>query len=222
MRKPRVVIFSGGADTKKALKRFFDARGYEMMVFAEAEFCPFYSPTSADGCVCCDIVVASEKKERKNDHHNSIAQFPCDCRLRPRNKAVITKTSVREDTGKEMEVKVFHKPLDVSEFEAWVSSSETGMDLSVPLAIRRKALRRPCPPGRKIRYRVLKSYDVFQAHALNESSCGICIRTPHALQPGQVIHLWSGEPPLSEHAEVRWVQKVDDGTHLTGLTFCVA
>jgi hypothetical protein len=222
MRKPRVVIFYDGAETKKALKKLFDARGYERMVFAEAEFCPFYSPISAGGRVCCDIVVVSEKKEHKNAHHTFIAQLSCDCRLKPRNRAIITKTSGREDAGKAMEAKVFHNPLDIIEFESWVSSSETGMDLSIPLAIRRKALRRTCSPERKIRYRVLKSYEVFQAHALNETSCGICIRTPHALQPGQVIHLWSGEPALSEDAEVRWVQNAADGTYLTGLTFCVA
>jgi hypothetical protein len=121
-----------------------------------------------------------------------------------------------------MGAKVFRDPLDIGEFEAWVKSRRTLMDLSLPLAIRRKALRRTCPADMKIRYRVLKRDAAFQARALNESTCGICIKTRHVLKLRQVIHLWSEESPLSEDAEVRWIQKDGDGTHLIGLTFCVA
>ena len=95
------------------------------------------------------------------------------------------------------------------------------MDLTVPLAVMRKALRRTCAPEAEVHYRVLQEGAVGQARALNLSSCGICIRTPQELKLQQIIHLWSEEPLLSEDAEVRWIHPVGDGTLLAGLTFCV-
>jgi hypothetical protein len=128
----------------------------------------------------------------------------------------------RKDLIKATGAKVFRNPLDSGEFEAWVKSCRTLMDLSMPLAIRRKALRRTCSAEMEVRYRALKKGEIHKARALNVSSCGICIKTQHTLQPRQVVHLWADEPPLSEVAEVRWTQKAEDGTHLIGLTFCVA
>ncbi len=224
MRKPRVIIFYDGAETKKALKRFFDARGYERTVVAQSEFCPFYASPGTGGRVCCDIVVVVEKGQRKNADEILISQTYHDCRLKPSNRAIISDVpgAGQRDVVKAMGAVVFRNPLDIGEFEAWVQSCRTLMDLSIPLVIRRKVLRRTCPADMKIHYRVLKRGEVLQARALNESSCGICIKTRHTLKPRQVIHLWSEEPPLSEDAEVRWIQKVEDGTHLIGLTFCVA
>ena len=228
MRKPRVIIFDDGAETKKTLKRFFDARGYERMVVAQSESCPFYGKEAASpgagGRVCCDIVVVVEKRERRNADQIPISESHLDCRLKPCSRAVIAKAPGGQgDVVKARGAKVFHNPLDIDEFEAWVKSCEPLMDLSLPLAIRRKAPRRTCPADVKVHYRVLKrGNEILRAYALNESSCGICIKTRHTLKPGQVLHLWSEEPLLSEDAEVRWVQKVEDGTHLIGLTFCVA
>ncbi len=223
MRKPRAIIFSDGSETKKTLKRFFDARNYERTVVPQSEVCPFYTLHNA-GRVCCDIVAVVEKKKRGHAEQSPIAQFHHDCTMKPCNRAVIANVpGGLEDIVKATGAKVFHNPLDIDEFEAWVKSCETSMDLSLPLAIRRKAQRRTCPADMKIRYRVLKrGGEVFRAHALNESSCGICIRTAHTLKPGEVLHLWSEEPLLSEDAEVRWIQKAGDGPHLIGLTFCVA
>jgi hypothetical protein len=223
MRKPRVIIFYDGAETKKALKRFFDVRGYERVVVAQSEFCPFYSPHSSGSRVCCDMVVVVEKREHRKAGQILISQSHLDCRLKPCNRAVITKGHGGQgDVVKATGAKVFRDPLDIDEFEAWVRGCEPLMHLSLPLAIRRKAPRRACPADTKVHYRVLKrGNEILRAYALNESSCGICIKTRHMLKPGQVLHLWSEEPLLSEDAEVRWVQKVEDGTHLIGLTFCV-
>jgi len=223
MRKPRVIIFYDGSETKKTLKRFFDARGYERMVVAQSEFCPFYASPDPGGRVCCDIVVVVEKGQRKNGEI-LISHSHHDCRLKPSNIAIISDVpgEDREDVVKTTGAKVFRNPLDIGEFEAWVKSCRTLMDLSLPLAVRRKALRRTCPADMEIRYRSLKKDEIRHARALNLSSCGICIKTEHTLRLRQVVHLWADEPPLSEVAEVRWTQKDADGTHLIGLTFCVA
>jgi hypothetical protein len=224
MRKPRVIIFSDGAETKKALKRFFDARGYERTVVEHSEFCPYYASPDTGGRVCCDIVIIVEKGQRKNAGEILISQSYHDCRLKPSNVAIISDVpgEGRRDFVKTTGAEVFRNPLDIGEFEAWVKSCRTQMDLSMPLAIGRKAPRRACPADMKIHYRVLKKGAVFEALALNESTCGICIKTRHTLKPRQVIQLWSEEPPRSEVAEVRWIRKAEDGTHLIGLTFCVA
>ncbi len=223
MRKPRVIIFSDAGEMKKALKRFFDAKGFERVVVAQSEFCPFYASPDA-GRVCCDIAVVVEKGQRKKAGEILISHSHHDCRLKPSNMAIISDVpgETRRDVAKATEAVVFRNPLDLGEFETWVKSCGTLMDLSIPLAIGRKTLRRPCPADMKIQYRVLKRGAIFEARALNESTCGICIKTRHTLKPRQVIHLWSQEPPLSEVAEVRWIQKAEDGTHLIGLTFCVA
>jgi hypothetical protein len=224
MRKPRVIIFSDEVETKKALKRFFDARGYECSVVAQSECCPFYASPDPGSRVCSDIVVVVEKGQRRTADDILISQSYCGCRLKPSKIAIISDVpgAGRRDVVEATGAVVFRSPLDIGEFEAWVESCRTQMDLSLPLAIRRKVPRRACPVDMKIHYRVLARGEVFQAHALNEGSCGICIKTRHTLKPRQVIHLWSEEPPLSEDAEVRWMKKAEDGTHLIGLTFCVA
>jgi PilZ domain len=224
MRRPRVIIFDDGSETKKALTRFFAAGGYEMMVVPRSEFCPFYASPGTSGRVCCDIAVVVEKRQNKNADKILLSHCHHNCRLKPSNRAIISGVPAagQGDVVKAMGAKVFRDPLDTGEFEAWVKRRRTLMDLSLPLAIRRKAVRRTCPADMKIHCRVLKRDAAFQAHALNESTCGICIRTRHALKLRQVTHLWSDESPLSEDAEVRWIQMDGDGTHLIGLTFCIA
>jgi hypothetical protein len=227
MRKPRVIIFDGGTETRNALKRFFDARGYETVVVAQSEFCPFYGQEPASPGTrrrfCCDIAVVVEKGHCMNGTQPLTSQSHHCCTLTPHNKATIVEVpggnerNVAAATG----AAVFRHPLDLDGFDAWVQSCQQRMDLSIPLAIKRTAPRRTCSADMKVRFRVLKRGEVRQACALNLSSCGICIKTQHCLKLREMIHLRSEKPPLSEDAEVRWIRRVEDGTHIIGLTFCV-
>jgi hypothetical protein len=227
MRKPRVILFDDWAEKKSSLKQFFDARGYEMIVVTQSELCPFYGKKAASaatcGRLCCDIAVVVEKGPRMDAIQLLTSPFHHGCALKPRHQAIISGT-ITDDQRMIVEAigaAVFRNPLDLAEFEAWVKSFRDGMDLSVPLAVMRKAQRRACTPGTEVHYRVLQGGEVRRARALNLSSCGICIRTPQDLKLRQVIHLWSEEPLLSEDAEVRWIRQAGDGTLLAGLTFCV-
>jgi hypothetical protein len=227
MRRPRVILFEEGAETKKALKQFFEARGYEAIVVAHFELCPLYRNVEASPGArmtsCCDLVVVGEKERHVSSarlltsqtHHCSIPA--------PHHKAIITGASAddRGDAVKAGEATVFHYPLDLDEFAEWVRSCQERMDLTIPLLIMRKAQRLPCPADTKVLYRVMNRNEINQARALNLSSCGICIRTKHSLKLRQVIHLWSKAPLITEDAEVRWIQPAGDGSHLIGLTFCV-
>jgi DNA-binding response OmpR family regulator len=227
MRRPRVILFEEGAETKKALKQFFEAAGYETIVVAHFELCPLYrsveASRGASRASCCDLVVVGNKGRHLNSarlltsqtHHCSIAA--------PHHKAIITETSAtdRVDAVKAGEAAVFHYPLDLDEFGKWVRSCQERMDLTIPLLIMRKAPRLPCPADTKVLFRVMNRNEINQASALNLSSCGICIRTRHSLKLRQVIHLWSKVPVITEDAEVRWIQPAGDGSHLIGLTFCV-
>ncbi|HUJ17745.1 MAG TPA: PilZ domain-containing protein [Nitrospirota bacterium] len=227
MRRPRVILFEEGAETKKALKQFFEAGGYETIVVAQFDFCPFYRSVEASRGAsitsCCDLVVIGNKGPHVSSarlltsqtHHCSIPE--------PHHKAIITGASANDcvDAVKAGDVAVFHDPLDLDEFGKWVRSCQERMDLTIPLLIMRKAPRLPCSADTKVHYRVMNRNEINQARALNLSSCGICIRTRHSLKLRQVIHLWSKAPLITEDAEVRWIQPAGDGSLLIGLTFCV-
>jgi hypothetical protein len=226
MRKRRAIIFNYSERDQKALKLFFDVKGYETNILRQPSVCPIYSLHEAETCsgplVCCDIMVVVDDVTNRKGLDLLLAQLRCGCKLNPRNKAIISKmlTDDQRAAVKAMGTTVIYNPIDFGELEAWVQGCQKRMDLSQRLAVKRKAPRQAC--NLKIRYRALNGDADGQACALNVSTCGICIKTTDCLKLRQVLHLWSEEPRISEDAEVRWIQKAEDRTYLVGLTFCVA
>jgi len=227
MRKPRVILFDDKAGNIRSLKQFFAAKGYETTVVTHGGLCPFFAKkgASAETCgrLCCDIAVVVEQGPPRDANDVLTSLFHHDCALKPHHTAIISEM-ITDEQRKSVEAigaAVFRTPLDLDEFDAWVRSCREGMDLTVPRAVMRKTPRRTFSPAAEVHYRALQGGTEGQAHALNLSTCGICIRTPQELKLRQVIHLWSEEPFLSEDAEVRWIQPAGDGTLLAGLTFCV-
>lgn len=227
MRKPRVILFDDKTGEISSLKQFFAARGFETTVVTQGGLCPFFGNkgASAETCgrLCCDIAVVREKGPPRDTTDVLTSQIHRDCALKPRHTAIISEM-ITDEQRKSVEAAgaaVFRNPLDLDAFDAWVKSCREGMDLTVPLPVKRKAPRRTCDPAAEVHYRVLPGGTAGRASALNLSTCGICIRATQELKPRQVIHLWSEEPLLSEDAEVRWIQPAGDGTLLAGLTFCV-
>jgi hypothetical protein len=173
VRKPKVIIFDSGAEKESALKQFFDARSYETMVVMQPRFCPVYGKEGADPStcyrLCSDIIVIVENGLPMYGAKLLAAQLHHGCGLTPRNKAIISGMLTNEERNgvKAMEAAVFRHPLDFDEFEAWLQGCRKRMDLSKPLAIKRRAPRLACSMSMEVRYRVLSAGEVGHARALN-------------------------------------------------------
>jgi hypothetical protein len=223
MRKRRAIIFRNEPPAKSALKRFFEARVYETLIFREPVICPVYG--NGKDCkgpyACSDIMITSHTMPKMSGVDLFIEQQRRGCKLDPRNKAIIA-GSLSEGHRAVLIAwgsAIFQKPLDLSELEKWVNECETRMDLTRPIAIRRREERQPS------RHEVLSVFlagrDIGRVTVVNKSNCGICFKTPHRLLPNQVITIQAHSSASSEEALVRWVRAAGDGIFVVGLSFCI-
>ena len=144
MRKRRVILINNDPRSRNSLKRFFDARGYETLVFREATICPVYG--GAEICPgphrCGDIVIVSYNMHSMNGIDLLAAQHKHGCGLSSNNKAILAGSL--PDEGRAMLAALgsalFQHPLDFKELEKWVTAREAGMELDRPVAIKRREL----------------------------------------------------------------------------------
>lgn len=223
MRKRRAILFNVDPASRNALKRFFDARDYETLVFREPMMCPVYE--DAENCPgpygCGDIVLMSYSMPAMNGIDLLIAQQQRGCRLSPSNKAIIA-GALPDDrlvTLAALGAALFRNPLDFGKLEKWVAECESRMDLGRPVAVRRREGRQPC--GRETMGVYFGEAEIGRAAVMNLSACGICFTTRQRLLPDQVITLRSPTLGIAEDALVRWIKTVEDGTFLVGLSFCI-
>jgi hypothetical protein len=225
MRTPRVVIFNYGIRVQHELSTFFHNKGYETLILTESLTCPIYdkkaNKTCAGPVLCCDIMVAVQDIEQRKSFDLFIRQFQIGCKLTPRNKAIITRPLVRDrfDQFTKLGVTIFGNPLDLGVFEAWVKDCENRMVLTQRLAARRRAIR--YDSSKQVQFRWSGEGGDFYAQAVNVSRCGICLKTFNPLKQGQVLHFVDQNRADVEEGIVQWAKKLDDGSYLTGVTYCV-
>ncbi len=226
MRKPRVVIFNNSLYTQYDLTTFFHNKGYETFTVRESVTCPIYDKKKNKTCdgpiLCCDVMVAVQEIERRKNVDFFNRQFRIGCKLTPRNKAIITTSSLDRSRFNHIAawgVTIFENPLDSGLFETWIKDCESRMDLMQRLAVLRRAIRHAS--SRHVQFRLLDEDVDIDAHAVNESSCGICLKTSNQLKRGQVLHFMDQTRREPEEGIVQWAKKLEGGGYITGVTFCV-
>ncbi len=223
MRKRRVILFNEDPFTRRELKSFFDARGYETMIFREPAICPVYGDGEQCPNVrsCSDLIILNNDAAAGKGVDLIRMQQELGCKLPADRKAVIARSFSEEERTMlaSMGAVFLARPLDFSELEKWVVGCESRMDLTQPVAIRRKEEREA---SHNETLSVILPEGVLEGvPVVNKSICGICFRTSHRLIPEQVITLRGDSHGATEDALIRWVKADGDGTFLTGLSFCI-
>jgi response regulator RpfG family c-di-GMP phosphodiesterase len=222
MRKRRALIFDDEPLILDTLKIFFETRGYETMTFREPVVCPI-----CEDCVecprsypCGDIIVTDFKMPKMNGIELLAAQARHHCKLIRRNRALMSGflDNDKREKLEELGATFFQKPVDFRAFEAWVDECEQRMDLSQPLAVKRRETRNAC--SLEILYETPVGDEINRATTVNMSNCGLCLKTSTHLEPRQTITIRTSTPAPPQHASVRWVKETGEGTYLVGLDFC--
>jgi hypothetical protein len=229
VRTPRVVIFDLSGQNSRALTSFFHRKNYETFVFEKAMVCPIDAHSAAQKTCsfpvpCSDImVVVTQDAEWTTGVDLLTRQLQRACKVTPLNKAIITHVPAHDALANlpGQGMTIFGNPLDFGLFEVWVTECESRLDLSRQFPVRRREKREPC--SRRVWLRVNDEVADISAHAVNESNCGLCIRTAYRLTQGQLLST-TGDGMGMSNAEigiVRWIKTVDENKILAGLTYCV-
>ncbi len=223
MRRRRIIIFNDDPKTRSRLKLFFDARGYETLVFREPTICPVYG--DAEECTgphgCGDIAIMGYTMPAMNSADLLMAQQKRGCKLSAGNKAIIGGSipDAERATLAALGSPIFQSPLDFSELEKWIAEREKRMDLERPVAIRRREERQV--PDHAMLTAFLADDGIERVTVVNKSTCGICFRTSRRLMPNEVIALRADSFGRNEDAVVRWTKTAGDGSFLAGLSLCI-
>jgi len=225
MRKPRVIIFNYSVRVQHELLFFFHNKGYETLIETESLTCPIYNKKADKTCagpvLCCDIMVAVQDIEQRKSIDLFSRQFQIGCKLTSSNKAIITRSINRDrlDHITDQGITIFGNPPDFDGFEAWVKDCENRMVLRQRLAVMRRALRQDS--SKRFQFRLSGDDSDVVAQAVNISRCGICLKISNPLQQGTVLHVVDQNRADAEEGVVQWAKKLEDGSYLAGVTFCV-
>jgi len=223
MRKRRAIIFNDDPRAMSALMQFFQARGYETLIFREPTICPVYA--DIEDCPgphrCADILLLSYNTPVINGIDLLTAQQNRRCRLSARNKAIVAGSLPPEGRAvlDELGAAFLQFPLSYGELEKWAADCETRMDLNRPVAVKRRE-------GREASYNERLSFfladnRIERVSVVNKSTCGVCFRTSQRLMTNQTITLREEFHGKTEDGVVRWVKTDEKGTFLVGLSLCV-
>jgi CheY-like chemotaxis protein len=221
MRKRRVIVYDDEAIIAKMFKMYFSSMDYEVLVFNEPyTSCPIYSSPSAvcnKTVACADIVLTDFQMPGMNGLQLLEAQKKNGCKLSIKNKAVISGYLDNSQRQKieQLGCAFFNKPVDFTEFSAWLAECDQRIDLSQPLASRRKMDR--LADDREIMYRADENGEIMTGTAVDISSSGLRLRLTSPLVTGQTVHIDTELPNACRQGLVMWTMCAEDGTHLAGL-----
>jgi DNA-binding response OmpR family regulator len=201
----------------------FSAMQYDVVTYSEPTFCPLYTK-SANACTkdhpCADLMITDFLLPRMNGLDLIAEQAAHDCKVTPRNKAVMS-ARLDEDQIRsiaELGSAYLEKPVELDDLAAWVSVCEKRINTAQPLANRRDAMR--YSDDRKIRCLIGKDDLIMNADAINVSDSGLCLRLPANLEKGQIVRFVKDPILSSQYAIVRWVSTQGNGVYLAGLRYC--
>ena len=221
MRKFRAVIIDDEPFIRNMLKDFLLLQGYEVLSYSDATMvCPLYGD-NGDRCTyeqpCSDVLLTDFNMPGLNgvellQHHKAKG-----CKLDMRNKAVI---SGYIDDGSRaaldaMGCMFFRKPFTIFALSEWLSGCEKRVDITAPLATRRREER--FESYRELTVRVASSDQLLTGVAVNISRSGLCLKVPALLRNADTIHLAEKESGICCQATVRWVRPLGGDAYLAGL-----
>jgi len=221
MRKRRAIVYDDEPFITNMFKMYLSSLNYEVLTFAEPIApCPIYTADS-DVCrkttACADILLTDYQMPRMNGLQLLEAQTKNGCKLSIRNKALIS-AYLEESHLKKVQTlgcAHFYKPIDFAKFSAWLADCETRIDLSKPLASRRKAGRQA--DNRLIKYRSDIHGDIQTGTAVDISDIGLRLKISNPLFTGQTIYIDTDLPNECRRGLVIWTLSMGDGMHLAGL-----
>jgi len=221
MRKRRAIVYDDEALITNMFKMYLSSLNYEVLTFAEpVASCPIYTSDS-DVCsrtaACADIVLTDYRMPRMNGLQLIEAQVKNGCKISIKNKALV---SAYLDAAHLKRVEAlgcahFHKPIDFAKFSAWLAECESRIDLSKPLASRRKTGRQA--DNRPITYWSDAHSDVQTGIAVDISDIGLRLKISNPLYTGQTIYINTDLPNEYCRGLVIWTMPAGDGMHLAGL-----
>jgi DNA-binding response OmpR family regulator len=221
MRKPRAIIFDDEIFILNMLKDFFLMRGYEVLSFNDPNtICPLYGD-GGEACrndrPCCDIMITDFAMPGVNGVELLEFQERKGCKLDIRNKAVISGyiDDWNRQRVRQMGCNFLQKPFTLYALSQWLSACEKRIDLTSPLATRRKEER--FESHREVTYRVGSTDQQYTAIAVNMSPSGLCIKIPAPLRREDMISLHAGSFHSCQQATVRWVKQIDSGAYIAGV-----
>lgn len=219
MRKPRAVIIDDEPVILLLLRDIFSFREYDVVSLSEPVICPVYDDEGAcdKDHPCADIMITDNRMPRMNGVDLLETQARNGCRLTSRNKALMSGylDDAEKARAERLGVHLIEKPVDLDELGTWIDACERRMDLSKPLPLKRREVRRSC--RERVQYRLNASASVLSGIAVNMSPSGLCVQMPEVLSRGSVVHIQTSLPLLSHVALVRWTAEAGDGSFLAGL-----
>ena len=221
LRKPRVIIYDDDPLILNMLEKYFSLKGYDALAFSEPASCSIYED-SAESCSnlypCADIMITDFDMPHMNGVEMIESQKARGCRLEARNKAVMS--GFMEDEHREkalgMGCAYFKKPFLLTDLDPWIMECENRMDLTVPIGIRRREIRRPV--NDEVAYRCGNCEEKRSAVVTNVSESGICLKVRESFPCGEESVFINDDYTSScQSAEVRWIKREDEDSFAVGL-----
>ncbi len=221
MRRRRVIVFDDDIVITGLLKKFFVLRDYDVVTFREPVTCPIYSNRSEcdTNGPCADIMIVDYRMSVMNGIDLLRTQQTRKCGLTSKNKALVTGYADALDRSavEELGCTFFEKPLDFQRLAAWFDECEQRMDLSHPLGLIRREVRRAWKG--EVAFQAPPSDDIFKGVAVNRSTSGLCLKIAVTVCPDQSLTLLSPNRQFARSATVRWTKKLAENEYLAGLQF---
>ncbi len=221
MRKRRAIVYDDEALITNMFRMYLSSLNYEVLTFAEPVApCPLYTSDSvacSKTAACADIVLTDYRMPRMDGIQLLEAQMKNGCKLSIKNKALVC--AYLDDAHlkrvEELGCAYFQKPIDFEKFSAWLADCETRIDLTKPLASRRKTGRQA--DNRQIIFRSDTHTDIQTGTAVDISDIGLRLKISNPLYTGQTIYIVTDLPNECRQGLVIWTMPAGDGMHLAGL-----
>ena len=223
VRKPRAIIIDDEPFIRNMLRDFFLLRGYEVLSYGDAatvcplrgredEACPNERP-------CSDVLLTDFNMPRLSGVELLRRQEAMSCKLDKRNKAIIS--AYIDDANMQaieaMGCMFFRKPFTISELTEWLAACEQRIDLTRPLATRRREERyESC---RELSVRIVHTDKVLSGIAVNISRSGLCLKVPGRIKHSDIIHLQECTFSACSEASVKWVRPLGGENYLAGVQY---